>query len=241
MNLVDLGILFFILMGGIYGYRKGIFKTFIGLIGYGVSLLFSLIYYKQFGDFIDKLFGLSDKMIPQLKESINLPANLSTVQIKDLPIKELTSKINQFDMPSLYKQEMVDFLRKLTEQGTNPHVQNLGDAIISLIAVIIINGISVIILCMVIERLFHILGNILAKRKGFSFAEKVDKWVGAAIGGITNFIMAILLLIISTPIFAFGQSAASPESPIITIGNLVNNSTIVHFMFSIIQGLGLKL
>lgn len=241
MNIIDLFIILFIIIGSIYGYRKGLFRTFIGLIGYAVSLFFSLIYYKQFGQFIDKLFGLSDRLIPQLKTSISLPDNVSAVQIKDLPVNEIASKINQFDMPGIYKQEMLQFLHKLSEQGNNPQVQNLGDGIMSLIAVIIINGISIVLLCMVVERLFAVLGNILAKKKGFSIAEKVDKWIGAGIGGVSNFIMSLLLVVIATPILAFGQSAGTPDSPIYTIANLVNNSALVHLMLGIFQGIGFKI
>lgn len=238
MNILDLLILSFVIIGGIYGYRKGLLKTLIGMVGYAVSLVFSLIYYKEFGAFIDKLFGISDKLIPLLKTKIALPANVSAVQIKDLPVKEITSQINKFDMPSIFKDEMLVFLRELSQQTNNPQVQNLGDGIISLIATIAINGISIVLLCVFVERSFALLGSAIIKKKGFSFAEKLDKWVGAGIGSSTNIIMLTLLLIISTPILAFGQAAATPDSPILKVANLVNNSTLAQLIMDIVQGLG---
>lgn len=239
MNTMDLGIIGFVAVGFLYGYHKGFFKTIFGLVGYLISMIISLIYYKQIGEFLNATFNLNDKLFPFVKGVVKLPAELQSIPLNGESISQINSVLNGLSLSPIYKKAITNYLGQMAVSSNNPNIHTLGDGIVYLLTTILINGLTIVLICMVVERIFALLGNILNKRKSIGIAAKVDKLIGGSIGGSLNVIMVMAMLVVMTPVLTF--SASNPNSPMANIAGLVSNSLVAQTLMGLVQGIGFKL
>lgn len=191
MNIVD-GVIILILIFACYaGYKKGIFKILISIVGFFLSIYLAYKFSPNFALFLEERFGLITNIKNYITPHINLPPE--TKILSNNP-SNLSLFIDSLKLPKFLKSSFIDNISLLVNfEGLN----TVFDSYIYLISLVIAEIISFIILFLIFIIIFSILKGLFS-----SIIHKIpvigtlDRLLGLIFNMILYFSIIILVVFV---------------------------------------------
>lgn len=155
MNIIDGVIILILIFASFLGYKRGILKTIISIVGFILSIYISYRYSPNFTLFLENRFGLVTNIKNYISNHINLPPE---TKIVPPTIENLKLYISTLLLPKFFKNWLIENLPFLSSFS---NLTTVYDAYLYLISVVIGEIISFLILFLILMIIFSILKTIL--------------------------------------------------------------------------------
>ncbi|MGI6227776.1 MAG: CvpA family protein [Peptococcales bacterium] len=235
-NFIDFIIIILLFCGGFYGYRKGFIGSIVGFIGSILALVLAVKFYKPFADFLNSKFGLLQGIHGFLVEHLPLPVEVSTAPLSKSGFHLLAYKVYSMALPDFIKEQIVNEAEKLILSANQLGLTTIGEVLIYIIAMTLLNGLALILLWVLLTNLLRILAKILSKTLDNTFLGSINRFGGLIVGTALNILgLTIFLGMFTLFLEVVGQANASV---LVAVGKTVNQSVLVPYF---IQGYQLLL
>ena len=212
MNLLDLGILAFILLLVFRGYRKGFFKSAASAIGIVLAVLLTAILYPGVNKLLCQYTVLDDVIEQKIIEKFELPEETKTATRN-----EEIDTIENLDLPDNVKGWLIANCNGETflESG----VDNVCSYIAKSLTAMVMRGISYVLTLLVLLLLLHILIMVLDVANYIPIVKSINKAGGAIFGAgqgiLIVWIFMGIVTLLSTFSWAYQIIQMIDESPLL--------------------------
>ncbi|MHB9095070.1 MAG: CvpA family protein [Eubacteriales bacterium] len=231
--MVFLDIVFLAIFGfAVYkGYKKGVFATLTSIAGYLVGLIGTLVLYKPLQGILGKQLHMAEKLSPWVAKSLSLP--VSSQQINGLAMDKAVEIINQRQLPNVFKEIMIQYVRDFSKLPLSKGINTLGEGIAYTISDFLVNSLSFIILFSCLALILRIILPKLFKTVSPRPVTFIDKLGGAVLGSCGGILSIAVLLIVLIPLGSMGALKGNPS----VLANQMQNSLVVNLFTNHLQSL----
>jgi len=190
MNYIDIGILAVIGISTLIGMYNGFTVSFLNIASYVCSWIGSLILYPAISKFIINRYpDFLEKIIYYTEGSSNIPMDERVISVASLGQEKISQVVSISGLPYPFNKILESSLLKGSIQG----LENLGQYFDYIIASIIINLISFLIVFFAIRILFSIAISIAKNITNLPVLKQFDSLLGAGLGAIRGILFLFVL------------------------------------------------
>lgn len=198
MNIFDILILGFVLLGALQGYRKGLISGLVGLIGSIVGLILAAKEYLRVLKWIDQYTpvrswiepAIYKLMLPSVESQAQLAGQQTLERILSMFPKELRSLIGSGTVP--------DF-QAYTQSAVQAVAKNISGIVSDNLLKVIAFALTYTVIIIVIE----ILTTLILSPFGF-FSGTVNRGGGLVLGGLSTFVGLAVFIGLLSPFITLG-------------------------------------
>lgn len=222
--ILDIALLVILILGALIGYKKGLVKIVLKLVGFILSLVLAYIFCSPLANFLYEDMGLGTKISSSIEESISGYIESKTESIKEDVKKEVSDKTSEKN--SDYIQNIENLLTKSekAELGKQEVKENTVQKISEKITMYILKAAAFIIIIILVNICIAILTII------FDGVAKlpVIKTFNEAGGAIASFVLTLLKVWIVLGII----SLTAPLEVMIKVIDAIKVSTVVNYLYN---------
>lgn len=199
MNIVDLIIVVFILLGAAGGYSKGFVASLVGLFSRIIGLIAAFSYYPLAAKWLDAEFGLKEYISEFLQAQLQLPQPVAEFRLGKLPLLDASNYLDSISMPEPLKTQLLVYLDRL-EGITSPLQFSLGEIINQYLASALISGLAFLLIWFGVDLLLRILAKLFSgaiKNTAFGF---FDRLAGLVMGAALTALVLTVCIGLITPV-----------------------------------------
>ncbi|MDD2401943.1 MAG: CvpA family protein [Clostridia bacterium] len=239
MNIVDLIIIVLLLLGAIFGYRKGFLNSVIGLLSSIVGLFVALKYNTYLTNWFDKSIHLSEIIGNFFKEHLSIPISASLQGVNILSVPDLSVYMDKAHLPENIKSQLSVYIQELGNGLVVPSELNMGDVLYMFLAGIVVKVIAIIIIWLVLAKLMVMISHLITRISDGTILGFLNR-----LGGLVaeTFIVALILVVIFgfiNPIFYV--AGMTEPSFFAAMTNTIGEASLVPYFVSVFAFLSNKL
>jgi len=206
LNIVDLIIIGFFIIGMLSGYRKGFLGSLVGIFSSIIGLVAAYKYYSLLTGWADRQYQATEKLNQFLREHLVLPQPVSQIEIT-LPATGLGEYLDKLSLPATLKTQLSAYLQKLAETVSEQASALLGDILHQFIAAVVINGLAFIIIWFVVDRIIMLSALLFSRFIKDSFLGGFDRLGGLFLGFILTALTLTIVVGLATPLLNLADMA----------------------------------
>lgn len=219
MNFLDGVIILVLIFAGILGYKKGILKTVISIVGFVLSIYLAYRFSPNFTLFLEDRFNFITNIKNYISNHINLPPE---TKIVPSTIENLKLYISNLLLPKFFKSWLIENLPFLSSFS---NLITVYDSYLFLLSLVIGEVISFFILFLIFMIIFSILktifGGIIHK---IPILGTLDRFLGLIFSLLLYFSFIVFFVFIFSNLFL---NYLAPNS---NFYNIFNSSFFVRFI-----------
>jgi len=233
MNVIDIGILIILILGGIRGYRRGLLLTVVGLGSYLVGLLVATRYYGVVAAFFNQKFGLTEHVSTYLGANSSIPAATAQAGVPVLHPSQVGTAVAGLPIPVFARQELTSSVNDIINLSFQQGITRLGEAITYFFASTIVDALAFLVLCLVVSKLVRMIAGWLTDFSGGSLLGGINRSTGLVAGLATASLLLVVVAGVLVPFLTFvgggkaGMAVAQPLSQSVFVPHLM---TGWHFL-----------
>ncbi|HEX3031974.1 MAG TPA: CvpA family protein [Bacillota bacterium] len=199
MNIIDVLIGAFVLVGAWSGFRKGLILSISKLVGYVIGLVVALSMYQSMAYYMGTVFGLEKAFTQIGKAVLKLPQNVALAPVKSVSMDKLQGLIQAIHLPESSQKFINDMLQQLITISGRPNVTTVGDAMSTLVGELLLKIVAFSILVLVVEVIISLAVKFISKLVSYTPAGLADKGGGLLFGTGKNILIVTITLIVLNP------------------------------------------
>ncbi|MDK2822762.1 MAG: hypothetical protein PWQ67_2040 [Clostridia bacterium] len=226
-NFIDFAIIILLILGAFNGYRQGFIGSLVGFLGSIVALLLSIKFYKPFAGLLNEKFGILSSIHGFLSEHLPLPVEVSTAPINQTGLNILIMKVNSMTLPEFIKQQVIEQAQNLAHTAGQFGIANAGELLTYIVAITLLNGLALLLLWFLIDKILFIVAKILSRSLDNTFLGGVNRIAGLVMGIAINALGLIVFVGILTLFLEVTGQARS--SMLVALAKTANQSVLVPY------------
>lgn len=193
MNLVDLLILFFLIMGAVNGFKKGFLNSIIGLFSTVLGLIVAIKYYSYLTQWAEAKFQVVTKLGHFFTGYVNLPQSVGQLQLGTKALSDISSLFDNLNLSEGVKSQLLETIANLGDKLALTATTNVGEVLGIFLAETIIKLIAIIIIWQLVARIAIFLSRFITNFTQGTILGTVNR-----LGGLFS---GVLLTMLSLTIF----------------------------------------
>lgn len=227
-NFVDILIVLIIALSALKGYRNGLLGSVVNFFGSIMALIFSIKFYKTVVQALEDNFNLVSYFSAFLGDKIPLPIEVGTLPVGANGISLLKASIEQMSLPSIIKEQMIMKIQELVQFAHQLGITTTGELLTYLIALTIINGIALILLWYLTQRVILIITRLFSSTLDHTLIGTVNHFAGFFIGATLSILGLMITLGLANLLLEITQGIESVT--ILNIADRINQSKLVPYL-----------
>lgn len=207
MNIVDILIIAFLLMGSMIGFKRGLIGSIVGLFSSLIGLFVAHQYYAVLGQWLNTQFELQGKISVFLNNNLVLPQAVSELDMKMLQIPDLSVYLDKFDLPLSLKGQFMNYINSIGSDNLWQAGASLGDVLHQFLAVAIINGISFLLIWFVVDKGIMLVSLLYSRIINNTVLGGFDRVGGLLIGTVVSVLALTIIIGVFTPLLNMADIA----------------------------------
>lgn len=199
MNIIDVMIGAFVLVGAWSGFRKGLILSISKLVGYIIGLVVALSMYKSLAYYMGTVFGLEKAFTNIGHAVLKLPQNVALAPMKSVSLEKMQGFIQGINLPESSQKFINELLQQLLTISNRPNVTTVGDAMSTLVGDLVLKIVAFSILVLIVEVVISLVVKFISKVVSYTPAGLMDKGGGLLFGTGKNILIVAITLIVLNP------------------------------------------
>ncbi len=226
--IIDIVTVVLLLIFAIVGTVRGFAKTFISSFGTILSLIFAVLLCSLVATFMEQSFGLISAISNKANEILS--GQISQVVLNS-PIETVTYEVmNNEGVPGW----IISIVMVLKANSSIPNGTSISGVICPAIGYYIACALAILVLFIIFQIIFFIVGKIIEKSKEFVLIDAVDKSLGFVLGLVKGLIVVwVIIAIINIIPLTFVQDIAA-NIKLAPVSNFINNINLIGIIMSAI-------
>ncbi len=236
MNIVDLLIFIFLLVGIINGYRKGFFASLVGIVGSLIGLVVAYHNYASLTQWVNKQYGVIEILGGYFNKHLVLPQTVSQFRLDNISLPNLAAYLEKVDLPDSFHAQILVYLEKLQATLALPVSTGLGDIIHQFLATIIVNGIAFILIWFVVNMLINFIALTLTRLAKGTLLGGINHVGGMALGLVLTVLTLTILIGLISPLINLAD-LAEPSLFSVVLNSFSESKSVPYFvdLFAIVS------
>ena len=226
--IIDIVTVALLLIFAIVGTVRGFAKTFISSFGTILSLIFAVLLCSLVATFLEQSFGLISAISGKANEIL---ATQISDKVLNAPIESVTLEVmTKENGPSW----IISIVMIVKANSSIPNGTSISGVVCPAIGYYVSCALAVLVLFIIFQTIFFIVGKIIEKSKEFVIIDAVDKTLGFLLGLVKGLIVVwVLIAIINIIPLSFVQDVAA-NIQLAPVSNFINNINLIGIIMSAI-------
>jgi len=207
MNLIDLLLLVFLLLGLFKGYRKGLLNSLVGLFSSIIGLIVALSTHVYFLSWLDGKYQLTAKLSQYFAKHLIISDSMSQLEVSSLPFSDTGAAWQNLHLPEKLKTELTAFAESIGESMGQMGAANLGDILYLFLAEIVLKILLIIVIWFVVNKGLCLLSHFVTNLFADTFIASLNKLGGLCIGALIRVLILTIIIGLGSPILNVAQHA----------------------------------
>ena len=227
--IIDIVTVALLLIFAIVGTVRGFAKTFISSFGTILSLIFAVLLCSLVATFLEQSFGLISAISGKANEIL---ATQISDKVLNAPIESVTLEVmTKENVPSW----IISIVMIVKANSSIPNGTSISGVVCPAIGYYVSCALAVLVLFIIFQTIFFIVGKIIEKSKEFVLIDAVDKTLGFLLGLVKGLIVVwVLIAIINIIPLNFVQVDIAANIKLAPVSNFINNINLIGIIMSAI-------
>lgn len=201
MNLIDLLLIVFLLLGIIKGYKKGLLNSLVGLCSSILGLFIAIKTHAYLVAWLETKYQSVSKLSHYFAERLAISEAVSTLPIGTLPLSEPSSAWEGLLLPAILKAQLLEFSQGMGEKMRLAAEASIGDVLYLFLANIVMNFLAIILIWLVINKGLCLLAYFFTSLTKETFLGSLNRIGGVCIGLLIRILVLTIIIGLCSPLF----------------------------------------
>lgn len=230
MNIVDILIIGFLLMGSLIGYKRGLLGSIVGLFSSLIGLFVAYKYYLNLGQWFNTQYQLQAKVGEFLNDNLVLPQAVSQFEVKAIHLPNISTYLDKIEIPITLKSQLVNYLSVLNTETLWQSGTTLGDILHQYVASAIINGLSFLLIWFIVDRGIMLVSLLYSRVINNTVLGGFDRTGGLIIGSAVSVLAITIIIGVISPLLNMADMADNTLFAAV-MKTLGESKLVPHFTF----------
>ena len=154
VNYADITIFVILLLGALLGFRRGLIRSLLGLLGTLIALFLALKFHRPVALFAGEATGLLEKWTDFFTKHVPLPEAISALPVDSSGLQGLDAVIGRLFLPEFLKTQLWEWLELISRDATG--ISTIGELVGRGIALALLSALALFILWFIFENLISL-------------------------------------------------------------------------------------
>ncbi|NLO76255.1 MAG: CvpA family protein [Clostridia bacterium] len=201
MNLIDLLLIVFLLLGIIKGYRKGLLNSLVGLCSSIIGLFVAIKTYSYVVAWLEAKYQFTSKLSQYFAERLTFSETVGESTLGSLPLSEASPAWGGLPLPEILKTQLLEISQGLGEKFGQAAVTNIGDVLYLFLAEKVLNLLAIILIWFVVNKGLCLLSNFFTSLTKDTFLGSLNRIGGICIGLLIRVLILTIIIGLCNPLF----------------------------------------
>lgn len=237
MNLIDLLLIIFLLLGVIKGFKKGFLNSLVDLVSSLIGLFVAIKTHLYLARWLETKFQLTATFAQYFEKRLALSQAVSQLKVGTLPSSDVSTYEDILQLPEKLKFLLWDFAQKIGEQIGEMGDACLGDVLYLFLAEILLKVLVLILIWFVVAQGLRLFSRLLTKLTENTFLGSLNKLGGVCTGLLIRVLTLTIIIGLSSPLFNIAQH--TEPSFLSAVLRIINEAYLVPYFasgFSLLMG-----
>jgi len=201
LNLIDLLLIVFLLLGIIKGYKKGLLNSLVGLCSSILGLFIAIKTHSYFVEWLEAKYQYASKLSHYFEQRLALSEAVSELPIGTAPLSESsTAAWESLQLPEVLKAQLLEFSQGMGEKFRQAAEASIGDVLYLFLANIVINLLAIILIWFVINKGLCLLSYFFTSLTKDTFLGSINRIGGVCIGLLIRVLILTIIIGLCSPL-----------------------------------------
>lgn len=231
MNLVDLLILIFLLVGAINGLKKGFLNSCVGLLSSIIGLFAAIKYYSSLAEWLNAKFLFLEQFEQFFTEHFILPTQISQINVGTLSLPDISTYLDKLSLPANLKIQLLEFILNLCDKFALAAGTTLGEVINLFLAEIVFKALLILVIWFVVNKVALVFSRLLTNVIQGTLLGAVNKGGGLVTEVMIVALMMIIVFGLMGPLLELARFS-EPSFPV-AVAKTISEAKLVQFFMVI--------
>lgn len=205
MNIIDLLLIVFVLLGIIKGYKKGLLNSLVGLCSSIIGLIVAINTHAYFVSWLEAQYQLTSKLSLYFQERLAISEAVSQLKLETLAHIDTSTAWEGLYLPDLLMKQLLDFSENGGGSMTPTAVVNVGDVLYVFLAQIVLKLLAIMIIWFLVNKGLCLLAHFFTNLTEDTFIGVLNKLGGVGVGFLIRVLVLTIIMGLCSPFFNIAQ------------------------------------
>lgn len=208
MNIIDLLVIGFLLLGVYRGYAKGLFGSLAGLFANVLGIIAAAKTYPQVGNWLKDRFSLDTILEQYFHDHLVLPRAAAQLKLPSITLPDWSGFLERSSIPDALK-PMLNYLQGLRTGIDTLSGINLGEIVQQYLASALVSILAFLLIWLLIANGIVLIAALYRKITKGTVLGGVDSLLGALTGGLAAALILTVLIGLLSPLLTVAEITES--------------------------------